>query len=72
MAYVKNRHIGEGGRLISHIIEIARLKKLEGFFVTMDIEKSFDSLNHNFLISKLGKYGFGKNVILWLKILLRD
>ena len=57
-AYVKNRHIGEGGRLISDIIEIARLKKLEGFLVTMDIEKAFDSLDHNFLISTLEKYGF--------------
>ena len=71
-AYVKNRHIGEGGRLISDIIEIARLKKLEGFLVTMDIEKAFDSLDHNFLISTLENYGFGKNFILWVKILLRD
>ena len=53
MAYVKNRHIGEGGRLISDVLQIARLKKLEGFLVTMDIEKAFDSLDHNFLISTL-------------------
>ena len=26
-AYVKNRHIGESGRLISDIIEIAKIKK---------------------------------------------
>ena len=26
-AYVKNRRIGESGRLISHVIEIAKLKK---------------------------------------------
>ena len=71
MIYVKNRHIGESGRLISHIIEIARLKKLEGFLVTMGIEKAFDSLDHNFLIFTLEKYGFRKNFILWLKILLR-
>ena len=37
MAYVKNRKIGESGRLISDILEIGRLKKLEGFQVTMDI-----------------------------------
>ena len=71
MIYVKNRHIGESGRLISHIIEIARLKKLEGFLVTMGIEKAFDSLDHNFLIFTLEKYGFRKNFVLWLKILLR-
>ena len=38
----------------------------------MDIEKAFNLLDHNFLIFTLEKYGFGKNVILWVKILLRD
>ena len=38
----------------------------------MDIEKKFHSLDQNFLIFILEKYGFGKNVILWVKLLLRD
>ena len=38
----------------------------------MDIEKAFDSLDHNFLISILEKYNFGQNFILWIKILLND
>ena len=71
-AYVKNRHIGESGRLISDIIEITKIRKIGGFLVTMDIEKAFDSLDHNFLISTLEKYGFGQNFILWIKILLND
>ena len=71
-AYVKNRHIGERGRLISDIIEIARLKKLEVFLVTMVTEKALDSVDHNFLISTLEKYDFGKNFILWVEILVRD
>ena len=37
----------------------------------MDIEKAFDSLDHD-LILTLEKYGFGKSFILWVKILLRD
>ena len=40
--------------------------------VTMDIEKAFDSLDHNFIISTLEKYGLGQNLILWIKILLND
>ena len=71
-AYVKNRHIGESGRLISDIIEITKIRKIGGFLVTMDIEKAFDSLDHNFLISTLEKYGFGQNFILWIKIILND
>ena len=38
----------------------------------MDIENAFDSLDHNFFISALEKYGIGKNFISWVKILLRN
>ena len=38
----------------------------------MDIEKAFNSLDHDFLILSLEKYGFGKSFILWVKTLLRD
>ena len=62
-AYVKNRHIGESGRLISDTIEITKIRKIGDFLVTMDIEKAFDSLDHNLLISTLEKYGFGQNFI---------
>ena len=31
-ASVKNRHIGESGRLISDIIEITEIRNIEGFF----------------------------------------
>ena len=47
-ACVKNRLIGERGRLISNVIEVAKIKKLEGFLLAVDIEKAFDSLDHNF------------------------
>ena len=71
ITYVKKRQIGEGGRLISDIIQITKIKKTD-FLVTMDIEKVFDSLDHNFVILNLQKYGFGKNFISWVKILLRN
>ena len=53
------------------ITEIAKITTLEDFLVTMDIEKAFDSSNHNFLIFVLEKHGFGKHFILWVKILKR-
>lgn len=33
----------------------------------MDIEKAFDSLDHNFLISATGKYGFSEKFISCIK-----
>ena len=47
-AYVKNRFIGEGGRLISDILEMSESLNLKGYIVTVDIEKAFDSLSHSF------------------------
>ena len=38
----------------------------------MNIEKAFDSLDHNFLISALEKYGFRKSFISWAKTLLKN
>ena len=62
-AYIENRFIGENGRLIADIIEITDALNKEGFLVTMDIEKDFDSLDHSFVISVLRKFGFGNNFV---------
>ena len=35
----------------------------------MGIEKAFDSLNQDFLLSVLKKFGFGQNFIHWIKVL---
>ena len=37
----------------------------------MDIEKAFDSLDQDFLSSVLTKFGFGKNIIIWIKIFIK-
>ena len=52
-AYVKNRFVSESGRVISDILEVSYLLALEGFLVTVDIEKAFDSVNHRFLLQIL-------------------
>ena len=70
-AYVKNRFIGESGRLISDIIEIRGCFNITGFLVTMNIRKAFDSLDHRF-ISILKKFDFRKNFITWIEMLLKD
>ena len=61
--YVKNRFIGESGRLISDIIQTTDIFNLSGYMVTMDIEKAFDSLDHTFFLKVLKKIGFGQNFI---------
>ena len=40
--------------------------------MTLDIENAFHSVNHCFLIEVLEKYGFEKDFIKWIKILLQN
>ena len=48
-AYVKNRYIGDAGRLISDTLDISDKLSVDGYLVTVDIEKAFDSLGYEFL-----------------------
>ena len=45
---------------------------IPGYLVTTDIEKAFDSLNHDFPLSVLKNFGFGENFIHWIKVLLNS
>ena len=65
--YVENRFITESRRLIGDITEITDILNKEGFLVTMDIEKAFDSLDHTFVISVLKKFGFENNFVSWIE-----
>ena len=38
----------------------------------MDIEKTFNSLDNDFLLNALKKIGFGENFIHWIKVLLNN
>ena len=70
-AYIKNRFIGETGRLISDIIELKDTLDIVGFLVTMDIEKAFNSLYHSFLISVLKKYASGNSFVNWIEAITK-
>ena len=69
---MENRCISESDRMISDIIEICGKENIPDYLVTMDLEKTFDSLDHNFLLCTLKKLDFVDNFINWIKILLND
>ena len=71
-AYVPGRFIGESCRLISDVIEIADKLNIEGWLVTMDIQKAFDSVDHDFLFCVLENAGFGNSFLNWIKILVKN
>ena len=68
--YVPGKYIDKSVRLISDILEYTDDHSLPGFFVTADIEKAFDSIEHPFIVATLKKLGFGPTFINWVKVLL--
>ena len=45
---------------------------IPSYLITIDIEKEFDSVDRDFILSVLKKFSFGKNFILWIKVLLNN
>ena len=70
--FVKNWFISQSGRVISDILEASNTLALEGFLVTVDIEKAFDSVNHCFLLQILRKFVFGIDFVNWIKTILKN
>ena len=71
-AYLNGRFISEGECFISDISEVSDLLKLKRLLLAADIEKAFDSENHNSLLKVLESYGFSKDFLKWIGILLQN
>ena len=69
--YLDGLFIGEGDRLISDLLEISDILKLNGLLVIIDTQKAFQSVNHSFLISTLERYGFGNKFVKWVKTFIQ-
>ena len=71
-ANVNERFIGESGRLRHDAMKVCDIQKVSGYLLSVDFEKTFDLLNHRFLIAVHKKKSFGEDFIDWIKTLLRD
>ena len=71
-AYVKGRFISESVRVINDLIKHIDREDEEGVLFSTDIEKAFDSIDHNFLFATLKRYGFGTEFVNFIKTLLFD
>lgn len=65
----KGRYIGENTRFIFDLMSYTESKKIPGLLVLIDFEKAFDSISWTFIYKVLHFFGFGKNIISWIKIL---
>ena len=58
--------------MIFEILEITDLLKIKVLLLTIDIEKAFDSVDCQVLINVLKTFGFEKNLIRWIRMLLKN
>ena len=59
-------------RVIDDILYHAEQENLDGIVFAADMEKAFDSLEHNFIFSTLIKFGFGQKFIQWVRTSQRN
>ena len=71
-AYIPGRFIGESVLLIFDILDYTDAAQLKGYISAADMEKAFDAVDHNFIITALEAYGFGPNLVQWVETLLYD
>ena len=72
VAYIRNRYIGEGIRTIEGIIEYLRENNLEGYLLSIDFEKAFDSLEWDYLWLVLEAFGFPLVFINKIKVMYKN
>ena len=65
--FMKGRNIGCNIRTIIDLIEYSEVKDIPGSIVLLDIEKAFDTVEHNFLFEVLNRFNLGDNFIRWVK-----
>ena len=70
--FVKGRYIGQNIRLLNDIMEYTNFEKLPGIFLFVDFEKSFDSIEWNFISKALELFNFGPVVRKWFSLLYND
>jgi len=59
-------------RLLEEIIEEANNMKKESYLITLDAQKAFDSVDHDYLIKILEIYKFPTEYVRWIKLLYKD
>ena len=71
-AYVKDRFLGESVRLISDILETSKTFNVKGYMLIIDIEKAFNSVEHNFFLPR-SKFFFLYGYFLdWISVMLNS
>ena len=65
-AFVRGRQILDASLIANEVIDFWHKRKEKGLICKLDIEKTYDSINWNFLMKVLQKMGFGPRWMEWI------
>ena len=65
-SFIKGRNIGCNVRSFIDLIEYCEANDIPGSIVLLDIEKAFDSVEHDYLLEVLKAFNMGPNFIQWI------
>ena len=70
--FMKGRLIENHIRLIDDIIHTSNKNNTPGMIVSIDFQKAFDSVSHEYIVKTLRKFNFGDNFINFIKVILSN
>ena len=69
---VPGREVSDSVRTISDVVDFMKREDEGGIVLSLDFNKAFDRVEHNFMFAVLEKVGFGSRFISWLKLLYKN
>ena len=71
-AFLKGRKISEAIRNVHDMFHFLCTEQKDGFIISIDFQKAFDSIDHEYMCQALKSFGFGPSFINWVKTLYND
>lgn len=68
---IEGRDITDTVCSIRDVVSYMMEGRKKGYVISLDLEKAFDRVEHEFMFAILEKFDFGQNFIKWLKILYK-
>ncbi|GKB75217.1 RNA-directed DNA polymerase, eukaryota, partial [Tanacetum coccineum] len=66
-AFIKNRQILDGPFILNEIIAWCKRKKRQSLIFKVDFAKAYDSVRWDFLLEVLDAFGFGPELVSWIR-----
>ncbi len=71
-AFVEGRYIGDAVRTVADVLHYTRDKNLPGILLSIDFQKAYDSIDHNYMYKVLKAFNFGQSLCKWIETFYRD